>query len=60
MLRLAILTASGRLATFAGALVALIASSADRVVLLADGRLAGDVTDPRPEVLLDNLARLGG
>jgi len=36
------------------------ASFADRAVLLADGRLAGDVPDPRPDVLLDHLARLGG
>jgi putative ABC transport system ATP-binding protein len=36
------------------------ASFADRVVLLADGHLAGDIEDPRPEILLDHLARLGG
>jgi len=35
------------------------ASFADRVVLLADGRLAADVAEPRADVLLDHLARLG-
>ena len=37
----------------------LAASFADRVVLLADGRLAGDIDAPSPQALLDHLARLG-
>ena len=35
------------------------ASFADRVVMLADGRLAGDIDSPTPQALLDHLARLG-
>lgn len=34
------------------------ASSADRVVLLADGRLAGELTDPSPESVAAALAKL--
>jgi putative ABC transport system ATP-binding protein len=35
------------------------ASWADRVVLLADGRLAGTMTDPTPERVAERLTRLG-
>jgi putative ABC transport system ATP-binding protein len=35
------------------------ASYADRVVLLADGRLAGEITDPTPDTVLDALRHLG-
>lgn len=35
------------------------ASYADRVVMLADGNLAGELTDPTPESVLDALRRLG-
>jgi putative ABC transport system ATP-binding protein len=35
------------------------ASYADRVVLLADGRIAGEIVDPTPETVLDELKRLG-
>jgi putative ABC transport system ATP-binding protein len=35
------------------------ASYADRVVLLEDGRLAGEVSDPTPENVLASLAKLG-
>ncbi|MGM7669645.1 ABC transporter ATP-binding protein [Microbacterium sp. A93] len=34
------------------------ASYADRVVLLADGQLAGEITDPTPENVLASLAKL--
>jgi putative ABC transport system ATP-binding protein len=34
------------------------ASYADRVVLLADGRLDGEIHDPTPETVLDHLKRL--
>ncbi len=36
------------------------ASSADRVVLLADGRVAGEVTDPTPDSVVHALRALGG
>jgi putative ABC transport system ATP-binding protein len=36
------------------------ASYADRVVLLADGRPAGDLARPTPESVLDALRGLGG
>ncbi|MEJ5915242.1 ABC transporter ATP-binding protein [Pseudokineococcus sp. 1T1Z-3] len=36
------------------------AAYADRVVLLADGRLAGEVADPTPDSVLAALAALGG
>jgi len=36
------------------------ASYADRVVLLADGRLAGEITDPTTDTVLDALRHLGG
>jgi putative ABC transport system ATP-binding protein len=35
------------------------AAFADRVVLLADGRLAGEIDRPTPQLLLDRLAGLG-
>jgi putative ABC transport system ATP-binding protein len=35
------------------------AAYADRVVLLADGQLAGEIEYPTPQALLDQLARLG-
>ncbi len=35
------------------------ASYADRVVLLADGRLVGEIAQPTPESVLDGLRRLG-
>lgn len=35
------------------------AAYADRVVLLADGRLAGEITDPTPDNVLASLAKLG-
>ncbi|MGD6979233.1 MULTISPECIES: ABC transporter ATP-binding protein [Citricoccus] len=35
------------------------ASYADRVVLLEDGRLAGEISDPTPENVLASLAKLG-
>ena len=35
------------------------ASYADRVVLLADGRLVGDILSPTPDSVLDSLKRLG-
>ena len=37
----------------------LAAAHADRVVLLADGRLAGDLLDPTPDRVLDALRALG-
>jgi putative ABC transport system ATP-binding protein len=37
----------------------LAASYADRVVMLADGKLAGELVDPTPETVLDALRRLG-
>ena len=36
------------------------ASYADRVVMLADGRLAGSLDDPTPDSVLDSLRELGG
>jgi putative ABC transport system ATP-binding protein len=36
------------------------AAHADRVVFLADGRLAGELTTPTPEAIAERLARLGG
>ncbi|MCW0212616.1 MAG: ABC transporter ATP-binding protein [Pseudonocardia sp.] len=39
---------------------AVAAAFADGVVLLRDGRLAGSVTDTRPEVILDALTSLSG
>ena len=36
------------------------AGYADRVLLLADGRLAGDVADPTADTVLDHLKQLGG
>ncbi len=38
----------------------LAAAYADRVVLLADGRLAGEVDQPKPDTVLAALAALGG
>ena len=38
----------------------LAASYADRVVLLADGRLAGELVDPTPDTVLGALRNLGG
>ncbi|VXC02167.1 Putative ABC transport system ATP-binding protein [Citricoccus sp. K5] len=35
------------------------AAYADRVVLLADGQLAGEITDPTPDNVLASLAKLG-
>ena len=35
------------------------ASFADRVVLLSDGRIAGEISDPTPERVLDHLRTLG-
>jgi putative ABC transport system ATP-binding protein len=35
------------------------ASYADRVVLLADGRLAGELVDPTADTILDALRHLG-
>ena len=37
----------------------LAASYADRVVMLADGKLAGELTEPTPETVLDALRQLG-
>jgi putative ABC transport system ATP-binding protein len=37
----------------------LAASYADRVVMLADGKLAGELADPTPESVLDALRQLG-
>jgi putative ABC transport system ATP-binding protein len=34
------------------------AAYADRVVLIADGRIAGDITDPTPESVLAGLDAL--
>jgi putative ABC transport system ATP-binding protein len=36
------------------------ASFADRVVLLADGRVAGEIADPTQDAVLDRLRNLGG
>ncbi|WP_116949681.1 ABC transporter ATP-binding protein [Jiangella endophytica] len=36
------------------------ASSADRVVMLADGHVAGEIADPTPDAVIDGLRRLGG
>ncbi|MFY0408518.1 ABC transporter ATP-binding protein [Solicola sp. PLA-1-18] len=36
------------------------AAYADEVVLIADGRVAGGVSDPTPEAVLDALSRIGG
>ena len=38
----------------------LAAAYADRVVFLADGRLAGELAAPTPEAIAERLARLGG
>ncbi len=35
------------------------ASYADRVVLLADGRLVGEIHDPTPDVVLDRIKQIG-
>jgi putative ABC transport system ATP-binding protein len=35
------------------------AAFADRVVLLSDGRIAGDITDPTQDTVLDHLRKLG-
>ena len=37
----------------------LAASYADRVVMLADGKLAGELREPTPETVLDALRQLG-
>ena len=37
----------------------LAASYADRVVMLADGKLAGELSEPTPETVLDALRQLG-
>jgi putative ABC transport system ATP-binding protein len=37
----------------------LAASYADRVVMLADGKLAGELLQPTPESVLDALRQLG-
>ncbi|MDO9379297.1 MAG: ABC transporter ATP-binding protein [Nocardioidaceae bacterium] len=36
------------------------AAYADEVVLIADGRVAGGISDPTPEAVLDALSRIGG
>jgi putative ABC transport system ATP-binding protein len=36
------------------------ASHADSVTFLADGRLAGEVTEPTPERVAERMTRLGG
>jgi putative ABC transport system ATP-binding protein len=38
---------------------AVAASFADRIVFLADGRLAGEMFEPTPERVLDRLKNLG-